>query len=149
MPVVFTLVTLIACASAAPIPAPAPEPPAALPLITLSLIGSHSHYTLGSSQKPQLSTSSDNAWSIHIPMDVSLDLSTRPEYVQAIEVIGVESGEDLHGGAVAKDDGGVLCKVNLRWGSGGVIVGMGKGRMLVDGGRVGRVTGVSCWKERV
>lgn len=140
---IFGLVTL---ASASPLPTPAPSE--ALPLITLSFIGSPSHYTLGSSQSPQTSTStSNNAWSIHIPIDVSLDLSTRPEHVQAIEILGVEKGTDLQGGAVERDDGQVVCKASLGWGSEGVVVRMGGERVLLDGGRVGRVTGVVCWKE--
>jgi len=148
MQTVLSIAGLIAFAAASPLPSP--EHSEALPLVTLSLIGSPSHYTLGSSQNPQTSTStSNNAWSIHIPIDVSLDLSTRPEHVQAIEILGVEKGTDLRGGAVERDDAEVVCKASLGWGSEGVFVRMGGERVLLDGGKVGRVTGVECWKERV
>jgi hypothetical protein len=146
MKAILTLATLIAFASASPIPTPKSSKP--LPLISLSLIGSPSHYTIGSSQSPQTSTpTSSNAWSIHIPIDVSLDLSARPEHVQAIEVIGVESGTDLQEGEIKRDDVDVLCKASLEWGSEGVIVRMGGPRVVVNGGKMGRITGVSCWKE--
>ena len=148
MKTALSIAGLIAFTTASPLPSP--EPSEALPLVTLSLIGSPSHYTLGSSQNPQISTStSNNAWSIHIPIDVSLDLSTRPEHVQAIEILGVEKGMDLQGVAVKRDDADVVCKARLGWGSEGVVVRMGGERVLVDGGKVGRVTGVECWKERV
>jgi hypothetical protein len=78
---------------------------------------------------------------------VSLDLSARPEHVQAIEVIGVETGTDLQGEDVEKDDVDVLCRANLEWGSKDVIVRMGGPRVVVDGGKMGRITRVSCWKE--
>jgi hypothetical protein len=145
MNVILSIAGLVALASAAPIPTT--DPSEALPLITLSLIGSPSHYALGSAQSPQTSTSS-NAFSIHIPIDVSLDLSTRPEHVQAIEILGVEKGTGLQGGVVERDDGNVVCKAKLEWGSEGVVVRMGGPRVVVDGGKVGRVTGVECWKER-
>ncbi|KAF7671187.1 hypothetical protein GT037_010748 [Alternaria burnsii] len=147
METIFTFVTLVAFASSAPLPASQRIEP--LPLVSLALIGSPSHYTIGAAQSPQLSkftSTSGNAWSIHIPIDVSLDLSTRPEHVQAIEVTGVGSGKNLAGEDVEKDDGGVLCKASLGWGSEEVVVGMGKGRVVVDGGKMGRVTGLSCWK---
>ena len=147
METIFTFITLVALASSAPLPASQRIEP--LPLVSLALIGSPSHYTVDSAQSPQLSTftsTSGNAWSIHIPIDVSLDLSTRPEHVQAIEVTGVGSGKNLAGEDVEKDDGGVLCKASLGWGSEEVVVRMGKGRVVVDGGKMGRVTGLSCWK---
>ena len=43
----------------------------------------------------------------------------------------------------------MLCKASLGWGSEEVVVRMGKGRVVVDGGKMGRVTGLSCWKAGV
>jgi hypothetical protein len=152
MKAILTLVALVAFASASPIPISKADSSEPLPLITLSLIGSPTHYTPGSSQSPQTSSStatSSNAWSIHIPIDVSLDLSTRPEHVQAIEIIGVENGTSLRGESIERNDEDVVCKASLEWGSKGVVVRMGGPRVVVDGGKVGRVTRVECWKVRV
>ncbi|KNG44745.1 hypothetical protein DDE82_006701 [Stemphylium lycopersici] len=145
-PTTFFASCLVATlAAASPIPKPAAQP---LPLVSLSLIGEPTHYSAGAAQNPQLSTSTaTNAWSIHIPIDISLDLSARPEYVQALEIVGVEEGFGLQDEHVYKDDTAVVCKASLGSGSEGVIVRVGGERVLVDGGKVGKVTGVMCWKE--
>lgn len=59
----------------------------------------------------------------------------------------MESGTDLQEGEIKRDDVDVLCKASLEWGSEGVIVRMGGPRVVVNGGKMGRITGVSCWKE--
>jgi hypothetical protein len=141
---VLSITSLIALATSSPVPKRSETP---LPLVSINLIGSPSHYSIVSSQQSS-STTSSNAWSIHIPLDVSIDLSTRPEYVQAIEVSSVEAGVDIKGGRVGRDDVAVRCKVALEWRSEGVIVEIGE-RAVLDGGKMVRVTGVSCWKECV
>jgi hypothetical protein len=139
---IFSITSLIALATCSPIPEPSGTP---LPLVSISLIGSPSHYFISSSQQAS-STTSSNAWSIHIPLDVPIDLSTRPEHVQAIEISSVEAGIDIEGAEVGRDDVAVRCKAALEWGSEGVVFDMGE-RAVLDGGKMVRVTGVSCWKE--
>lgn len=146
-PSYFISCLVAALVAASPIPKPAAQP---LPLVALSLIGEPTHYSAGVAQNPQLSTSTaENAWSIHIPIDISLDLSARPEYVQALEIVGVEEGVGLQDEQVHKDDTAVVCKASLGWGSEGVVVRVGGERVLVNEGKVGKVTGVVCWKEDV
>jgi hypothetical protein len=125
---------------------PVPNLSEALPLVSISLIGSPSHYSVGSIQSPQDQFISSNAWTIHIPLDVAIDLSTRPEHAQEIKINSVETGVSIKGDDVGKDDTGVRCKVSLEWGSDGMVVGMGE-RVMMDQGRMVRVTGVICWKE--
>jgi hypothetical protein len=52
---------------------------------------------------------------------VSIDLSTRPELVQAIGISRVEAGVDMKGVQVRRDDSGVKRKVSLEWGSDGEV----------------------------
>jgi hypothetical protein len=141
---ILFVTALLAFTAASPISKPPGVVP--LPLVSINLIGSPSHYSVGPVQHPQSQSASSNAWSISIPLDVSIDLSTRPEHVQAIEISSVEAGVDMQGSRVRSDDVGVKCKAGWEWGSGGVVVGMGE-RVVLDEGKMVRVTGVSCWKE--
>jgi hypothetical protein len=133
---------LIALATSSPMP----NPSEALPLVSISLIGSPSHYSVGSAQSPQDQSTSSNTWTIHIPLDIAIDLSTRPEHTQEIEINSVEAGVSIKGDDVRRDDMGVRCKLSLEWGSEGVVVVMGE-RVVLDNGKMVRVTGVNCWKE--
>ncbi|KAH7402832.1 hypothetical protein BKA66DRAFT_564727 [Pyrenochaeta sp. MPI-SDFR-AT-0127] len=142
----FVVVTsILALVAAVPTPQALSSNTKANAMAYVRLIGdSNQHYSTGDTQTPSLPRGSV----IPVLLGQSLDFSFSAPRIQAIEIARVAQGQSLSGIAVAKDDEDVVCKASMNGSSKGPSFRLGDVRVLLDGGRTVKLTGLTCGVEK-
>ncbi|KAF1947357.1 hypothetical protein EJ02DRAFT_334279 [Clathrospora elynae] len=136
---IITIAPLITLSFAVPTPAALYN----LATVSLNLIGDPNQYFTGNTQTP----SAPSGWSMSVPLGTLFDLSTNPQYLQAVVISKVAASVTPEWRSVTHDDGEVVCKVSLNGSSEGPVLTMRGSRVVLDGGRMVKLTELSCWKE--
>lgn len=122
---VFT--SFFALATAAPTAAPqSPQPIVSIHLRTIGL--DTTHYT-STTQTP-----SNGGHIITLVAGQALSLDQSPLLLQGLEIVSLEPATPME----------VYCKVSVGYSSEGMIVSKKNGMVMLDGGKVVTVTGLSC-----
>ena len=140
----FAIVAVLVHATAAPIPQSQFSDSNANAIVHIRLIGDASqHYSIGDTQKPSVPSGSV----LSILVGQSLDFPSYAPQLQAIEISRITQGGSLGGMAVSEMDQNVVCKASIKGLSDGSTFSVKDARVLLDEGRMVKLTGLACWVE--
>ncbi|CAO2657174.1 Nn.00g033000.m01.CDS01 [Neocucurbitaria sp. VM-36] len=145
MKYLFAIVAvLVHATTAAPIPQPQFPDSNANAIVHIRLIGdANQHYSTGDTQIPSAPSGSI----LSILVGQSLDFPSYAPQLQAIEISRITQGGSLGGMAVSDMDQNVVCKAAIKGISDGSTFSVKDAQVLLDEGRMVKLTGLACWIE--